>query len=258
MTDIVDDDFEYEELYFVKIPETRGYDPGELLSLNLVCSEHDLNPDNSGDFTEVYRLKYLKEEFITGDDYALIIAYKIALQNRIYPPLWVLEGLNAKFKKWDDSNLNGGYRPIDDFFDTGGKIAFRDRCFSFIYDQMRNRYWILKRFWGLNDDDCFEVLALSIEWDYENIPEIDKIKHIKPVFTARTIRDIHKTHKWKVQYDRQTAYIQKYPDKHSDFMTNEEVENFLNLFPDSAKYTIKSEAHRNPTLTRRNKSINKP
>jgi len=210
--------------------------------------------DNSGEMTEIYQLEYLKDEYESGDDYSLITAYKIAMKYRIFPPVWVLEGLNAKFTKWDDSNINGANRPLDDFFDTGGKVDFKDRCFRFIYEQMHNRYCILKRFWELNDDDCFEVLALSTEWEYDNIPEIDKIEHIKPIFSARTIRDIHKKHKWKVAYDQRMAYIQKYPDEHSDCMTKEEEQNFLNLFPNSAQDTIKSESRRNPTLSRRGKS----
>jgi hypothetical protein len=246
MVTIKDDVTKIEEFGHVKIPEQRTYETDEWLNLKPCCFEKHLWRDEHGKLTTISKLRFLKEQFQNGDNYALIKAFQLAMAFRIYAPVWVLDGMNERFTKWDNLNLQGEDRTLDEIWEVGGKTAFRERCFEILYSEMFTRYYNLKRYWELNDPDCFEVLAQCVDWS--KIEGADKLKHRLPVITERTVRERHKKDQWGRRWKETVDLLEDV--KGQECRTPEEVEEFLGLFSESARYTIQARARRNPTIPR--------
>lgn len=247
MPTITDDVLTLDEFGFVKIPEKESYDVDEWYNLKLCTTEKDLTFDDNGELVAILKFRTLKDNFLSGDDYALITAFQLAMAFRVYPPLWVLDGINTKLTKWDDSNLKGSDRRLDEIFNFGGKVAFKDRALQPIYDEMFFRYYNLKRYWALNDDDCFDVIAESLDW--AKVTGADMLQHKKPKISARFVKDLHKRFNWRERYK---WVLDTLPDK--NVCTDEWVCEYLSRFPESAQTTIRAQAKRNPTLPRKNKT----
>ena len=229
---------------YVKYPEVRSYSEEEIAALALCTTELDLAFHQNVELRGVIEFHSLYDKFNSGDDYALIDAFLLSHELKIFPPLWVLKGMNDRFTKWNEENLKGSNRMIDEFFKTGGKTAFRERCYQGAYDFLFIKYVQLKFYWELSDADIFGILERFA--DEGRIKVAGNIQHTRLKFTERTIRELHREKEWKRGYE---TYSEIWQERHP-CLTHEEVTQFLAGLPESARDTVETEARRNPTNSR--------
>ena len=228
---------------YVRLPEDRGYEREEWENLKLCTSELDLMewPGEGGlplvMLLDLRKTAYEKKK----DDYILIEAFMIAHEAKLFPPLWIIKGLYERFNKWHTENMKGEERSLDEFFKTGSKPVWRERTYESVYVILQQRYLQLKYYWKLNDPEIFKVLAWQV--NETGIKGEDDTKHVKLTFSERTIKELHKKHKWSDAYKWYKSFL----DERKPFLESEDAESILHYYPEKAQAFIMKYKKREPT-----------
>ncbi|SKA22595.1 hypothetical protein SAMN02745119_03213 [Trichlorobacter thiogenes] len=226
----------------VKLPAEGCYTADEWCNQKLCeCSSRNIDKYSKFGFEwSPYYFDALYKSYKLGDGYALIKAFQVAMLNGIHPPVWVLQGLDKGFQKWDELGLSGDVRTLDDVLGLGHAIDFRERYVMPLYERLFTLYCDLKHYWKLNNVDIFAVLDELALDNWHKMTDDGQIKHGKPSLSTKKL---YKEQGWRAMYLR----LRKVE---ADWLSREEADFVLNQFPESARDTIKVQARKDPTITR--------